>query len=74
MDEHPNPAQWWTHRRAMAYAALGGILVLLGGTLAGRVTAELVPLAQTLAWVLVTIIGLYFGGNAVVEGLSKVRR
>jgi len=64
-DSHPNPSQWWYHRRLMAYASLLGLYVILVQTLLGTVTPELVPLAQTLCWVFSANLLYYYGGNAV---------
>lgn len=64
-DNHPNPNQWWFHRRVMAYASLLGLYVILGQILLGTIKAEVVPLAQTLAWVFSANLLYYYGGNAV---------
>jgi len=64
-DSHPNPNQWWFHRRMMAYASLLGLYVILAQMMLGTIKAELVPLAQTLAWVFSANLLYYYGGNAV---------
>lgn len=64
-DSHPNPNQWWFHRRMMAYASLLGLYVILAQTLLGTLSSELVPLAQTLCWVFSVNLLYYYGGNAV---------
>jgi len=71
-DSHPNPNQWWFHRRMMAYASLLGLYVILAQMMLGSINTELVPLAQTLAWVFSANLLYYYGGNAVetVKGKS----
>jgi len=64
-DSHPNPNQWWFHRRVMAYASLLGLYVILAQILLGGISPELVPLAQTLCWVFSANLLYYYGGNAV---------
>jgi hypothetical protein len=64
-DSHPNPNQWWFHRRMMAYASLLGLYVILAQILLGGISPELVPLAQTLCWVFSANLLYYYGGNAV---------
>jgi len=64
-DKHPNPGQWWYHRRLMAYASLLGLYVILFQASLGSISQELVPLAQTLAWVFSANLLYYYGGNAV---------
>ncbi|MCG8520855.1 MAG: hypothetical protein MI744_01475 [Pseudomonadales bacterium] len=64
-DSHPNPGQWWFHRRLMAYASLLGLYVILAQILLGGISPELVPLAQTLCWVFSANLLYYYGGNAV---------
>lgn len=64
-DSHPNPNVWWYHRRVMAYASLLGLYVILGQILLGTIKPEVVPLAQTLAWVFSANLLYYYGGNAV---------
>lgn len=65
MADHPNPGQWWFHRRLMAYASLLGLYAILAQILLGTITPELVPLAQTLSWVFSANLLYYYGGNAV---------
>ena len=64
-DSHPNPNQWWFHRRMMAYASLLGLYVILAQILIQSISPEIVPLAQTLAWVFSANLLYYYGGNAV---------
>lgn len=65
--DHPNPNQWWYHRRVMAYTSMVGLLILLVAAITGSVKTEMVPLAQTLAWVFSANLLYYYGGNAVQE-------
>ena len=69
-DSHPNPNQWWFHRRMMAYASLLGLYIILGQILLGGISADIVPLTQTLAWVFSANLLYYYGGNAV-EAVRK---
>lgn len=62
---HPDPSQWWFHRRTMAYASLLGLYAILAQILMGSISPEIVPLAQTLAWVFSANLLYYYGGNAV---------
>jgi len=64
-NQHPNPNQWWYHRRMMAYASLGCLFVILIALFAADIKADMVPLAQTLAWVFSANLLYYYGGNAV---------
>lgn len=66
-DSHPNPNQWWYHRRLMAYLSLAGLIAIMLSMFGGRIDKEMLPLAQTLAWVFSANLLYYFGGNAVVE-------
>jgi hypothetical protein len=49
----------------MAYASLVGLYIILAQTLIGSIGADIVPLAQTLAWVFSANLLCYYGGNAV---------
>jgi len=49
----------------MAYASLCGLYVILAQITLGTISAQLVPLAQTLAWVFSANLLYYYGGNAV---------
>jgi hypothetical protein len=69
--QHPNPNQWWYHRRLMAYASLAGLFSILFALFAGGIRADMVPLAQTLAWVFSANLLYYYGGNAVEYLKSK---
>jgi len=64
-NKHPNPNQWWFHRRVMAYASLGGLFSILIALFTDSVATDTVPLAQTLAWVFSANLLYYYGGNAV---------
>lgn len=65
MSDHPNPGQWWFHRRMMAYASLIGLYAILAQIFIQSISPEIVPLAQTLAWVFSANLLYYYGGNAV---------
>jgi len=71
VSDHPNPNQWWFHRRMMAYASLLGLYVILAQMMLGAIKAELVPLAQTMAWVFSANLLYYYGGNAVESVKNK---
>lgn len=64
-NNHPNPNQWWFHRRVMAYASLFCLLCIVVGVFTDSVATDVVPLAQTLAWVFSANLLYYYGGNAV---------
>jgi hypothetical protein len=49
----------------MAYASLLGLYVILAQILIQSISPEIVPLAQTLAWVFSANLLYYYGGNAV---------
>jgi len=63
-DNHPNPNQWWFHRRVMAYISLACLLGILIALLTNNVATDVLPLAQTLAWVFSANLLYYYGGNA----------
>jgi hypothetical protein len=65
VSDHPNPGQWWFHRRMMAYASLIGLYAILAQIFIQSISPEIVPLAQTLAWVFSANLLYYYGGNAV---------
>jgi hypothetical protein len=65
VNDHPNPGQWWFHRRMMAYASLIGLYAILAQIFIQSISPEIVPLAQTLAWVFSANLLYYYGGNAV---------
>ena len=48
-DNHPDPNQWWFHRRVMAYISLACLLGILIALLTNNVATDVLPLAQTLA-------------------------
>lgn len=66
-DSHPNPTKWWYHRRLMAYLSLACLVALMLSMFGGRIDKEMLPLAETLAWVFSATLFYYYGGNAVVE-------
>ena len=49
----------------MAYSSLLGLYAILAQILIGSISAEVVPLAQTMAWVFSANLLYYYGGNAV---------
>ena len=63
-DNHPDPNQWWFHRRVMAYISLACLLGILIALLTNNVVTDVLPLAQTLAWVFSANLLYYYGGNA----------
>ena len=63
-DSHPNPNRWWFHRRVMAYISLACLLGILIALLTNNVATDVLPLAQTLAWVFSANLLYYYGGNA----------
>jgi nucleoside permease NupC len=69
-DNHPDPNQWWFHRRVMAYISLVCLLGILIALLTNNVATDVLPLAQTLAWVFSANLLYYYGGNAV-EAVRK---
>jgi len=71
-DNHPDPNQWWFHRRIMAYVSLFGLCCVLVAVFAVNVAEHKITLLQTLAWVFSANLLYYYGGNAV-EAL-KVKR
>lgn len=64
-DSHPNPNVWWYHRRVMAYFSMVCLAVLTVQMFRGGIDKEMLPLAQTLAWVFSANVFYYYGGNAV---------
>lgn len=71
--EHPNPNQWWFHRRLMAYACLVAILACLACAVVGVVPEPMIPLVQGLCWILGFIVAAYYTNNAL-EAFAKVRK
>ena len=49
----------------MAYASLLGLYAILAQIMLGSIQSDIVPLAQTLAWVFSANLLYYYGGNAV---------
>lgn len=62
---HPNPNQWWFHRRLMAYMSIIGLYWVAGAMVLGWIGQPMVPLAQTLCYVFSANLLYYYGGNAV---------
>lgn len=72
-DDHPNPNQWWFHRRLMAYVSLAGIVISLVSALTGRVPATHTDLVEGLCWVFGFILIGYYGNNAF-EAFAQARK
>lgn len=72
-DSHPNPNQWWFHRRVMAYISLAAILITLIAALCGGVNKEASPLIEGICWILGLLVAAYYANNAF-EAFAKVRR
>lgn len=70
--KHPNPNQWWLHRRLMAYASLVAVLLCLVCAIIGIIPEPMIPLVQGLCWILGFIVAAYYTNNAV-EALAKMR-
>lgn len=62
--QHPNLKDLWFHRRAIAYASLGGLFATLAMILTDSVKPDVVPLAQTLCWVFGCNIIAYVANSA----------
>lgn len=61
---HPNLKALWFHRRSIAYLSVAGLFGLIIAMFAGVITADMVPLAQTIAWVFCINITGYIANNA----------
>ena len=72
-NEHPNPNQWWFHRRLMAYTCLTAIIVSLICALTGKIPEPMLPLVEGLCWILGFIVAAYYTNNAA-EAFAKVRK
>lgn len=72
-DSHPNPNQWWFHRRTMAYICLAFILISLVAALSGIIREPMIPLVEGLCWILGFIVAAYYTNNAI-EAFAKVRK
>lgn len=73
MNEHPDPSQYWFHRRTMAYTCLASILISLICALSGAIREPMIPLVEGLCWILGFIVAAYYTNNAI-ESFSKVRK
>ena len=56
----------------MAYFSMACLAIIMLSMFGGRIDKEMLPLAQTLAWVFSANIFYYYGGNAV-EALKGKR-
>ncbi|WP_328186929.1 hypothetical protein [Marinobacter sp. OP 3.4] len=72
-DEHPNPNQWWFHRRLMAYVSLAGIVISLLCALTGAIPSTHTDLVEGLCWVFGFILLGYYGNNAF-EAFAQARK
>ena len=60
----------WKHRRRLAYMAMGGLLVLSGGVLFGKVDTAGADLGGALAYAFAGVVLGYIGG-VVVDDVKK---
>ncbi len=70
---HPNPNQWWFHRRIMAYASLAGVLMTLVAACFGAIPEPAMQLVEGLCWILGFVVVAYYANNGL-EAFAKVRR
>lgn len=70
---NPSPVRWWRHRRWQSYLALAGLLGMGAAALGGQIPEHAVPVMQTLAWALTTIVLVYSGGASAVDAMGKAR-
>jgi len=49
----------------MAYSSMAALVLIMVGMFGGGISPEMLPLAQTLAWVFSANLLYYYGGNAV---------
>lgn len=71
--EHYDPKQHWFHRRVHSYMAWGGLAMVLVGMFKEWIPDGSLPLASTLVWALVSVIGLYHVGCGALDGLARLR-
>lgn len=69
----PRPADYWLHRRRLAYVAMTALVTTLGAALAGFVSPAAMPLIEGLSWVFAAIVLGYYGNNAI-EAFAKGRK
>ena len=71
---HPDPLDWWKHRRRLAYASMFGLFALVGA--AWFMPAEQIMAATAIltavAWMFGLVIGGYIG-TAMAEDIVKLR-
>lgn len=70
---HPNPGQWWLHRRTMAYISLLSIVSSLAAALFGDIADSKLALVEGLCWIFGFIVAAYYTGNAAEE-FAKAKR
>ncbi len=73
LPENPSPAEWWKHRRRLAYWAMTALTVMAGLALLGKTPDTAHPLLEAIAWVFGFVIFSYFGNNAL-EAFAATRR
>lgn len=73
VDKHPDPNQWWFHRRLMAYVSLFCIVVSLIAAITGRVPETHADLVEGLCWVFGFVVIGYYGNNAF-EAFARARK
>lgn len=74
MTDHPEPSQWWFHRRWQAYASLFLIAIIVGCLLLVEVPANNIPAIQSALWILAGIVIIYSGGASAVDAIAKLRK
>lgn len=72
--EHPDPGQWWFHRRWQAYASLFLIAVIVACLLTLTIPESNIPAIQTALWILAGIVVIYSGGASAVDAIGKLRK
>lgn len=72
-DNHPDPNQYWFHRRTMAYISLACIVLSLMAAIAGVIDDAMAPLVEGLSWVFGFVLLNYYGNNAL-EAFAKARK
>jgi len=68
--DHPDPEQFWRHRRRMAYWSMACMTAALGLALAGVVPEGMIPLVEGICWTFGVVVISYYGGNAA-EAFAK---
>ncbi len=71
-ESHPNPRVLWIHRRSIAYLSMTGLFILITAMFFGVIDKDVVPLAQTIAWVFCFNIIGYIANNAF-ENVARMK-